>query len=66
MDITTLLLTLADQLDTQPNRQADLPTIRGRARHLGLAGDWVDLLPQPDGAHHSEYATRLRAIAGVR
>ncbi|WP_073946502.1 hypothetical protein [Streptomyces kebangsaanensis] len=64
MALTTLLLALADRLDLQPNRLADLHAIRGRARHLGLTGEWADLLPEPDGAHCAEYATRLRTLAG--
>ncbi|MEU5596641.1 hypothetical protein [Streptomyces sp. NPDC020298] len=64
MTIPTVLAALADQLDTQPNRPVDLPTIRGKARALGLPGDWLTLLPNPAGAHHSEYATRLRTLAG--
>jgi hypothetical protein len=31
-----------------------------------LAGDWIDLLPPPGGAHHSEYAARLRTLAQRR
>ncbi|MFF7142287.1 hypothetical protein ACFZB5_13695 [Streptomyces nodosus] len=58
------LLALADQLDQRPNQPAHLPSIRGRARYLGLTSDWVDLLPPTDGAAHSQYAARLRALAG--
>lgn len=66
MRFAAALTTLADQLDLQPNRPADLPTIRSRARTLGLTDDWTSLLPSPGGAHHSEYATRLRTLAGDR
>ncbi|MFF3928589.1 hypothetical protein [Streptomyces hirsutus] len=59
----TALLALADRLDTQPSRSADIYTVRGWARSAGLTSDWVDLLPHPAGAHHSAYATRLRALA---
>lgn len=59
-----VLLALAGRLDTQPNRQADLRTIRGYARSLGLPSDWTDLLPPTGGAHHAEYAARLRTLAG--
>ncbi|MFJ8345071.1 hypothetical protein ACIQ9J_01580 [Streptomyces sp. NPDC094153] len=64
MSATAVLLALADRLDTQPNRQADLRTIRGWARRLGLTSDWVGILPPPNGAHHAEYASRLRTLAG--
>lgn len=64
MDTATVLHQLADRLDQQPNRPADRRTIRGYARALGLTDDMVDLIPDPDGAHHSAYATRLRALAG--
>ena len=64
MDTTSVLHALADRLDQQPNRPADLFDSRGYARSLGLPNDWADLLPDPNGAHHSEYAARLRAIAG--
>jgi len=58
------LHTLADRLDQQPNRPADVFDIRGWARSAGLSGDWTNLLPHPDGATHSEYAARLRTLAG--
>ncbi|MFB7461267.1 hypothetical protein [Streptomyces sp. NPDC056188] len=64
MPITIALQALAARLDLHPNRQADLHTIRGYGRHLGLTGTWADLLPPTDGAHHAEYATRLRTLAG--
>lgn len=64
MNATDVLLRLADRLEAEPNRRSDLYAIRGKARGLGLKGDWPDLLPDPDGAHHGEYAARLRAIAG--
>ena len=64
ISIGSLLLALADRLDQQPNRPADVHTVRGWARAAGFPGDWVGILPYPDGATHSEYATRLRALAG--
>lgn len=66
MDITTALHALADRLDAQPNRVTDLRTVRGWARGLGVGDDWVGILPPPAGAHHSEYAARLRALAESR
>ena len=61
---TAVLHTLADHLDQQPNRVCDMPAIRGKARALGLTDEWIGVLPYPDGAHHSEYANRLRTLAG--
>jgi hypothetical protein len=58
-----VLVELADRLERQPNRETDLHTVRGWARAFGLTGDWVDILPPPAGAHHCEYAARLRALA---
>lgn len=58
------LHTLADRLDQQPNRPADVFDIRGWARSAGLTGDWLEILPPPAGAHHSTYAVRLRTLAG--
>jgi hypothetical protein len=55
---------LADHLDLKPNQPADLHTIRGHGRALGLDEDWLTFLPAPDGTHHSEYATQLRHLAG--
>ncbi|MEH0417847.1 hypothetical protein [Streptomyces sp. B21-083] len=63
-DTAAALHALADRLDQQPNRPADIHDSRGYARAHGLTGDWAHLLPDPDGASHSEYATRLRTIAG--
>ena len=54
---------LAARLEQQPSRPADVFDVRGYARGLGLAGDWLDLLPPTDGATHYEYAARLREIA---
>ncbi|WP_394434534.1 hypothetical protein [Streptomyces sp. SGAir0957] len=62
--VAAALHRLADRLDTQPNRPAAIYVIRGYGRAYGLTSDWLDLLPTPDGAPHSEYATRLREIAG--
>ena len=61
--ISTTLHAIADHLDLQPNRPADMARIRVRARMLGLPTDWINLLPHPDGTHQSAYADRLRAIA---
>jgi hypothetical protein len=66
MPITTLLLTLADRLEAQPNRLVDMHAVRGWARSAGLTSDWVGILPPPAGAHHSEYAARLRNLAESR
>ena len=63
MTAHTALHTLADRLDQQPNRPADIHTVRGWARAAGLPADWLSILPTPDGATHSEYAARLRALA---
>ncbi|MGW1533899.1 hypothetical protein [Streptomyces aureus] len=60
---TTVLHALADHLDLQPNRPVDMIRVRVRARMLGLADDWISLLPAPGDTHQSAYATRLRAIA---
>lgn len=64
MEFTNVLLYLANALDTQPNKVVDLHTVRGYARKVGVQADWLDLLPDPAGAHHSEYAARLRDLAG--
>lgn len=64
MPITTAFHKLADRLDIRPNRPADIHTIRGHARTLGLTGDLLDLLPATNGATHSQYAARLRHLAG--
>ena len=64
MTTADVLHALADQLDAQPNRPCDMPAIRGQARALGLTDEWIGVLPYPDGAHHSEYAARLRDLAG--
>jgi hypothetical protein len=64
MSARALLLALADRLDQQPNRPADVFDIRGWARSAGFTSDWLGFLPPPAGATHSEYAARLRALAG--
>ena len=64
MTARALLLALADRLDQQPNRPADVFDIRGWARSAGFTTEWLELLPHPGGATHSEYATRLRNLAG--
>lgn len=64
--VQAALTALADRLNEQPNRLADLHTIRGIARADGVTGDWIDLLPPTGGAHHSEYAARLHTLAGGR
>jgi hypothetical protein len=64
MDIATALHHLADRLNREPNRTTDLHRVRGWARALGLTADWLAWLPAPGGATQSEYATRLRRLAG--
>jgi hypothetical protein len=66
VSVHALLHTLANHLDLEPNRPVDIHQVRGRARWLGATTDWAQLLPAPDteDTPHSEYAARLREIAG--
>ncbi|MFD5656947.1 hypothetical protein, partial [Streptomyces hirsutus] len=59
----TVLVALADRLDTQPSRPVDLHVVRGWARSAGLTGDWVGILPPPAGAHPNRYGPPLSAPA---
>ncbi|MEU6535538.1 hypothetical protein [Streptomyces sp. NPDC047000] len=61
--VSAIFHALADYLDLQPSRPADISRIRVRARMFGLTTDWISLLPTPGDTHQSAYAHRLRAIA---